>query len=98
MRATRIKMKDGSRYSNDLLEIDDIYVTGWQSAGYLYRRDGYYKKAIIHDHLKLYPGTIQVNIYPYPNCLPVTSRYEEKYVRSSPNDTTKDNLLELPRD
>ena len=91
MRATKIKMKPGCGQSNSLVEIDEIYLTGCSN-------DGFYKKAVVHDHLKKSPGTIQVNIYPYPDCIPATSANGEKYVRSAPDNTARDNLLNLPRE
>lgn len=90
MKATKIKMKQGCGQSNNLLEIDEIYLTGCSE-------DGFYKKAAVHDYLVKNPGNIQVNIYPYPNCIPATSTNGEKYVKSAPDNTTKDNLLNLPR-
>jgi hypothetical protein len=91
MLATKIKMKPGCGYSNNLLEIDEIYLTGCT-------QDGFYKKSAVHDCLVKNPGTIQVNIYPFPNCIPETSVNGEKYVRSTPDYTKKDNLLNLPRE
>ena len=91
MRATKIKMKSGCGKSDNLLEIDSVYVTGCT-------KPGYYKKEVLHDHLKKNPGTIQVNIWPYPNVVPATSVNNEKYVKSSPNTSNKDNLLCLPRE
>jgi len=91
MRATKIKMKPGCGQSNNLVEIDEIYITDCA-------KDGFYKKADIHDYLNNNPGKIQVNIYPYPNCIPATSTNGEKYVKSSPNNTERDNLLNLPRE
>lgn len=93
MKATKIRMKPGCGSSNSLLEIDEIHLTG--SSHLL--REGFYKKAVVHDYLKSYPGSIQVNIYPFPNCIPATSANGEKYVRSTPNGTEHDNLLRLPR-
>lgn len=90
MQATKIKMKTGCSYSYKTLEIDQIYVTG----GAL---EGYYKKEKLYDYLKDHPGTIYVNISPYPDLIPALSANGEKYVRSEPNDTTSDNLLSLPR-
>lgn len=90
MKARIIKMKPGYSNSNNLLEIDEIYLSGSSN-------DGFYKKAIVHDHLKNYPSSIQVDIYPFPNCIPATSVNGEKYVRSTPNNTVHDNLLSLPR-
>lgn len=90
MRATRIKMKQGCGYSNNLVEIDQIYIEGWQ-------QDGFYSKAYIHDYLKTHPDSIQVDIYPYPDLQPMLSQNYEKYVRSEPDHTGRDNLLNLPR-
>jgi len=68
-----------------------IYLTGC-------KEDGYYKKDKVHDYLKDNPGTIQVNISPYPNVIPAVSINNEKYVKSSPNSSNNDNLLSLPRE
>lgn len=89
--ATKIKMRPGCYSSQNLLEIDSIYVIGCPNPGY-------FKKEHLHDYLKGNPGTIQVNISPYPNVVPATSVYGEKYVRSSPNGSARDNLLSLPRE
>lgn len=90
MKATRIKMKNGCGNSNSTLEIAEIYVDGCD-------KPGFFKKENLHDYLKTNPGSIQVNIHPYPNLVPATSVRGEKYVRSEPNDTQHDNLLKLPR-
>ena len=89
--ATKIKMKTGCYYHDDLTEIDEIYLQG---DGF----GGYYKKSIVHDFVKTYPGSVAVNIYPYPKVVDVVSIYGEKYVRSQANSTTRDNLLQLPRE
>ena len=91
MKAIKIKMKPGCSYSNNLTEIDQIYLEGCQE-------DGYYYKSAIHDFLKSNPNSIQVNIYPYPDLQPVISQNGEKYVRSEANYTGIDNLLSLPRE
>ncbi len=91
MKATKIKMKSGCENSNNLLEIDSIYLTGLSE-------EGFYKKEAIYDYLVKNPNTIQVNIYPYPNLIKAVSSRQEKYVRSTPNDSTKDNLLNLTRE
>lgn len=91
MRATKIKMKAGCGTSNNLLEIDSIYITGC-------KEERFYTKASIYDCVKETPGSIQVNIYPYPDLIPVLSSNGEKYVRSSADSTTNDNLLKLPRE
>lgn len=90
MRANMIKMKSGCAYSNNLEEIDMIYITGCQE-------EGFFPKATLYDFLKTNPESIQVNIYPYPNLQPIVSSNGEKYVRSKPDSTGLDNLLNLPR-
>ena len=90
MYATKIKMKHGCYSSGSLLEIDSVYIEGCKDPGF-------FKKAVLHDFLKENPGAIQVKIWPYPNVVPATSSAGEKYVRSTPNDYTHDNLLDLPR-
>ena len=91
MKATKIKMKTGCRYSNDLTEIDEIYITGCTNPGY-------FKKADIHDFVKKKPGSIQVDIWPNPDVVAAVSVNGEKYVRSAPNAYGHDNLLCLPRE
>ncbi len=91
MKATKIKMKSGCRYSNNLTEIDEIYITGCTVPGF-------YKKADVHDCVKKNPGSIQVDIWPYPNVVDAVSVNGEKYVRSAPNAYGHDNLLSLPRE
>lgn len=91
MRAIKILMRHGCLYSDDVLEIDSVYIVGCSNPGY-------YKKEILHDHLKKYPESIIVNKYPYPVLIPAISGNGEKYVRSEPNYTERDNLLQLPRE
>ena len=91
MKATKIKMKTGCRYSNDLTEIDEIYITGCTNPGY-------FKKADIHDFVKKNPGSIQVDIWPNPDVVAAVSVNGEKYARSAPNAYGHDNLLCLPRE
>lgn len=93
MKATKIKMKPGCGTSNNLLEIDSVYIIGCD-------KPGYFKKADLHNQLVKNPGSIQVDIFPYPNVIPATgpSPNYEKYVKSSPNSSNKDNLLCLPRE
>lgn len=87
--ATAIKMKSGCYYSNELLEIDKIYLSN--------SKNGWYSKEIIHDYLKKNPGDIVVGKNSGPEVIPCTSSKGEKYVKSTPNNTEKDNLLYLPR-
>lgn len=88
MKAIKIKMKPGCGTSKNLLEIHSIYIQG----------KGFFAKENIYDYLKKEPGTIQVNIDPYPNVIPAISDKGEKYVKSSPNNSLIDNLLNLPRE
>ena len=90
MYATKIKMKAGCYSSQQLTEIDEIYVEGCTNPGF-------FKKEVLHDHLKEYPKSIKVKIYPYPELITSVSSRDEKYVRSTPNDYQHDNLLDLPR-
>lgn len=91
MFATKIKMKPGCHFSNNLLEIDSVYIEGCNNPGF-------FKKDVLYDYLKENPGSIQVKIWPYPNVIPAVSGNNEKYVRSTPNNYTHDNLLDLPRE
>lgn len=90
MYAKKIKMQHGCNYSSDLLEIAEIYVDGCKNPGFFAKDD-------LHDYLQKNPGTICVNVSPYPRVIPAISSRGEKYVRSSPNHLYKDNLLSLPK-
>lgn len=90
MYATKIRMNSESYSSQSLLEIDSVYIEGCNNPGF-------FKKAVLHDYLKNNPGSIKVKISPFPDAIPALSSRGEKYVRSSPNDYTHDNLLDLPR-
>ena len=90
--ATKIKMKPGCYNSNELVEIDEIFISGADPY------QGYHKKEYLHDYLQINPHTIQVDIPPYPYAIPATSSKGERYVRSSPNGNPNDNLLKLPRE
>ena len=86
--AQKIKMKKGKDKSNDLLEIDEIFVGGF----------GWQKKAYYYDCLKKHPESIAVNIAPFPKLIEQLSVNQEKYVKSKPNKYGYDNLLDLPRE
>lgn len=90
MLATKILMKASCVYSNNVQEIDQIYLDGCNNPGF-------YKKEFLHDYVKSNPKSIQVNIRPFPYLVTRTSKNGEKYVASEPNDTPNDNLLKLPR-
>lgn len=93
--ATKIRMRTGCRNSQELTEIDAIYLSGTDVDGK--DKSGFYTKETIHEYLKMYPGTIKVDIRPYPNVIPAVSVYRERYVKSQPNQYGDDNLLCLPR-
>ena len=85
--AEKIKMIRGKENSNELLEIDEIYVSGigWRSKAYYY------------DYLTIYPNTLAANIYPCPKLVKQISPNNEKFVKSEPDKYGFDNLLNLPR-
>jgi len=89
MIATAIHMKHGCDKSNNLLEIDKIYLSNSQN--------GWYPKETIHDYVRNHVKSITVGTVNGPYIIPAVSVYGEKYVKSSPNYTTVDNLLSLPR-
>ena len=86
--AEKIKMVKGKEETNNLLEIDEIYVSsiGWE------------KKSYYYDYLDKKPSSIAVNIYPYPLLVKQLSSNNEKFVKSQPNSLGFDNLLNLPRE
>lgn len=90
IKATKVKLKSDYGQKGPTNVIDEIYLENAQLGAF-------YKKAIVHDYLKLCPGAIQVNIPPYPSLIPVTSMYGEKCVRSTPDKVIGDNLLDLPQ-
>lgn len=98
MKVTKIRMKPGCGSSSNLLEIDALYLTGFEKNSS--NKPGFYKKEGVYDYLVDNPGTIQVDVSPYPNVIPATGPTpdREKYVKSSPNNTLKDNLLSLERE
>ena len=88
--ATAIKMCTGCEHSDDVEKIDKIYLVNSNEGNW-------YTKEVIHDHLVKNPETIAVGTKSGPKVVPRTSVNGNKYVKSAPNHTTKDNLLELPR-
>lgn len=88
--ATKIRMKRGCYNSDNLLEIDEIFIDGSD--------DGWYKKATVHNHVTKHPKSITVKSSYGPYVIPAISQNGEKYVKSTPNSTTRDNLLSLPRE
>lgn len=93
IKAIMIKMHDGQEYSNSVLEIESIYLTGLPNG----QPDDFYLKESIHDFVKnIQNPSIYVDISPYPKLIAAT-KGTQKYVRSMPNDTLTDNLLKLPK-
>ena len=92
MKATGIRLKASCSNpdSPKLTEIDSVYVEGCTNPGL-------FKKEVLYDYLQEHPNTIQVNIHPYPNLIPQLSKNNEKYVKSEPNGSGRDNLLCLSR-
>lgn len=90
MKAIKIKMRPGYRYSKSCSEISEIYLTG--------QLEGWFSSEFIHNWLLQNPGSIIVRDAPHPELLPALSRNGEKYVKTEPVDTTADNLLRLPRE
>ena len=90
MYARKIRMQQGCYNSSDPQEIAEVYIDGCNNPGF-------FSKETLHDHLKKEPNTIQIGVSPYPYVIPATSSRGEKYVKSSPDSTKKDNLLNLPR-
>ena len=91
MYAKKIKMQQGCSRSYNTQEIAEIYVDGCDNPGF-------FTRGVLHDHLIKSPNSIRVNISPnYPYLVSAISSNGVKYVRSEPNDTPHDNLLELPR-
>ena len=84
-------MKTYCNNSLKLEEIKDIKLEG------NLENPGWFSKESIHDFIKEKNGEVNVNIYPYPKLIAVTTQ-TEKYVKSTPNNYGYDNLLELPRE
>lgn len=88
--ATKIRMCPGCQNSTSCTEIDSIYLEGGNT-------NQFYKKADLYDHLKQHPNSIKVKRGIEPYIIPALSYKNEKYVRSEPNDTPNDNLINLPK-
>ncbi len=91
IKATKIRMKTYCDNSLKLEEIKDIKLEGDLT------NPGWFSKESVHDFIKNKNGVVNVNIYPYPKLIAVTTQ-TEKYVKSTPNNYGYDNLLELPRE
>jgi hypothetical protein len=89
----KIKMNDGHKQSNDLLDIDQLYLDGKGSLA-----GTWHTKAYLYDYLKINPGSIQISIDPKPFIMPMLSDKGEKYIKSSVDLKKKDYLLSLPRE
>ena len=64
-------MKYGCSNSNNVQEIEEIYIDGCNNPGY-------FKKSVLYDYLKKNPRSIKVYISPYPDVLPAQSSYRLK--------------------
>ena len=84
-------MKQYSKDSMNLEEIKDIKLEGDLN------NPGWFRKEDVHDYIKNNNGIVNVNIYPYPKLIAVTTS-TDRYVKSTPNKYGYDNLLELPRE
>lgn len=91
-KAIAIRLNKGCSSPKSCNDIDEIKIHDE------YRGDEWKSKAIVYDMVKESPGSIKVDRYPYPDLIPVKSIYNEKYVRSEPNDTVNDNLLKLTKE
>ena len=89
MKAIKIKMKRNYGNSENVQDIDSIYIDGTNI---------YWKKSELYDYLQKFPKTITVNIPPYSYLIPAMSIQKEKYVKSVADSTQKDNLQMLPRE
>lgn len=91
IKATKIRMKKDCDNSLKLEEIKDIKLEGDLT------NPGWFRKESVHDFIKNKNGEVNVNIYPYPKLIAITTK-TERYVKSTPNKYGYDNLLELPRE
>ncbi|MCC8149581.1 DUF3892 domain-containing protein [Akkermansia sp.] len=87
--ATKIHFQYGCPAHPSEQDIQSIYLSGEEL-------EGFYLKEQVYDMI-LQGEIIRVNIYPYPILEEMTSSKGEKYVRSMPNESRHDNLLNLPR-
>lgn len=87
--ATKLHFQYGCPVHPSEQDIQSIYLSGEGL-------EGFYLKEQVYDMI-LQVEIIRVNIYPYPILEEMTSSKGEKYVRSMPNESRHDNLLNLPR-
>lgn len=91
MFATKISMKNGSRYSNNPLDIKYIYIEDGKSIVW-------YSMEELYDFLLRHSDQIiRINIEPYQRLLPVLSSKREKYVLEEPILEFRNPLMMLPR-
>lgn len=87
--AKKIHFKYGCPAHPGEQDIQSIYLSGEGL-------EGFYPKEQVY--VMLVRGEmIRVNIYPYPLLEEMASYKGERYVRSEPNESAYDNLLNLPR-
>lgn len=90
MKATKIKMNPGFETSNDTPEIAKIFIEDCDAPGF-------YTPAQLYDIVKEQPGSVYVDIPPYPKLVPIKSKMHGNFVRSARNRFEKDKLTDLPR-
>lgn len=96
MKAVKIHLVPYHSSFHGLWEIDSIYLIG--SPAEKISCKGFYSTDKIYDYLTKHPGSIEVNLPPYPKLIPILSPYprRKKLVRSSPDHSANDNLFNLP--
>lgn len=90
-KATKIKMKSGCETSFRVSEIESIYVVGELIA------EGWYSTQFLYHFVKHIPGSIQVNVPPFPNLQANVGPKGEKGVISKMGQSKRDKLMSLPR-
>lgn len=90
MKASKIIFNENSLEGERAPEVQAIYIKGC-------RHEGVYSKEAVYRYLMRHPQSIQVDISPFPDLIPAVSKSGVRYVRSRPDRTGKDNLLDLPK-
>ena len=90
MKATKVKMISGFENSNETPEIARIDIEDCDTRGL-------YTPAELYDIVKEKPGSVCVDIPPYPKLVPIKSKMHGNFVRAAKNRFEKDKLMDLPR-
>lgn len=88
MKAQKVRPETSSRNLRSVGEIAEIYIDEW---------DCFVCKETLHEFLRENPGSIQVDILPFPNLIPGISASGARYVRSKPDRHPQDNLVDLKK-